>query len=245
VVQNEVEAVQVAVAQLQAKLASAQAALHTSQLAQNRIKRRCDAASALLAVHSIAVSAVGEPALPATARSKAKFPQRSMSGPAGSPQVGLVLSGARPPQGTALSCAQHRSPSIFSPRMYGHRPIRAFRYHAPLSIDLIAAHASSHAAPASWTDVLAHFGYHTAAYQTAAAQRGGLQRRDVCWFVQLPWQVASGVPLSFSTQMGSDECCASATLAMTIVSLEAVMLSKAQRLRMHDNTGDLACLLAC
>jgi hypothetical protein len=239
--QTEAEAVQLAIAQLQAKHASAQAALHTSRLVQKRVKRRCDAAaSALLLVRSIAVSAADKPALPATARSKPHPPQRSMSGPAASLWVGLVLAGARPPPGTALCCAQHRSPSIFSPQTYGPRPVTTFRHHAPLSIDLVAAHASSHAAPASWPDVLADFGYHTAAYQAAAAQRGGLQRRDVCWFLQLPWQVAPGVPLSFSTQIGSDECCASSSLAMSLLSLEEVMLRSERRLLGLDaNEGRL------
>jgi hypothetical protein len=127
------------------------------------------------------------------------------------------------PKPAALSCPMQRSPSVFAPRTYGDRPVSAFRFHAPISLDLVAA-SSQHGAPAELAQVLAAFSRHTLAYQATVARRCGQEPHNVCWFVQLPYHGAPGLPLSFSTQMGSPECLASSTVGMMLGHLEAMML---------------------
>jgi hypothetical protein len=141
-----------------------------------------------------------------------------------------AVQGTAAPEPAVLTCpAQHR-PSVFAPCTYGYRPLSAFRIHAPISVDLVTAHTCRHSAPGGLPSVLADYSHCVLAYQAAVALRCGHAPHDVCWHVQLPWHVAPGVPLSFSTQMGSAECFASFNVAATVASLEIMLLMRERSL---------------
>jgi hypothetical protein len=115
---------------------------------------------------------------------------------------------------------------------HGHkdssRPISSFQHTAALSYSRILASASFihhvhhssvppmqnfYQASDSACTTSFNLGLEVDAYKAAAAAQLGCTPADICWFNELPIEVAEGLRLSFSTAMSSPECYASLCVA--------------------------------
>jgi hypothetical protein len=236
-VQEEATAAQVAVADAQVQLFRAAAALHASRSVKQSLTARCAAAAdALLACSSQAAPSAAEAAaVLATSRdtTMSHIPRNGLlastlaAAPAARrmPLPPLALPAARGAD-AALCCTSQSSPSVFAPRTYGH--------------------AARHSAVSGMPGLLADFARHTMAYQAAFARRCDRRPYEICWFHQLPYRVATGAQISFSTQMGSQACVAAFVLSYNVSSLEAMLQLKEQEVLLDaDCTGVLHSALLC
>lgn len=142
----------------------------------------------------------------------------SAAGPQAPRQACTALARAPKPRGT---------PTLQQPWAPSPRPIAEFLSAATISYgDLRAA-----ADPAAR---LVNFSQHAmstllpqAMASKAARLRPAQACTDVCWFVQTPYEVATGTPLSVSASLSSPECTASFALHFLMSKLELTFITAA------------------
>jgi hypothetical protein len=148
------------------------------------------------------------------------------------------LSTARPPV-----CCNATEPS----RSLTHkaRPLRrvsAFAEHAALWYQAV----SDAAGGLAMADMSPNMGLHVRACRTALASRMCCPASDVCWHLQLGHEVAPGVQLSCSCQLGSVECSNSFLLFWLLSMLESAFLAdEADALQDAVSNGVQASVRTC
>jgi hypothetical protein len=114
------------------------------------------------------------------------------------------------------------------------RPVCTFTQHAACSFQDL----SSASGGLSMGDMLPSFATHVRAYRSAQAARMQCHAEDVCWHYRLRPEVAPGVPLSCSCQLGSQECTMSFLLFWLLAVLELAFLTdEAESLRSAGTSG--------
>jgi hypothetical protein len=96
------------------------------------------------------------------------------------------------------------------------KPLESYDAHAGISVVDILRHADSDGTGKSAyvCENMDAFRECVTDYRTRYAAQAGVGVDDVCWFVQLPFQVATGVPLSCSTTYVSIECIVSCFVSL-------------------------------
>lgn len=123
---------------------------------------------------------------------------------------------------------------LFTPPTLVPPSLASFGHHAAVSYcDLVEASGSQ-------TGVI-DFGAATAwelmnRCMAATLRQLGCDARDVCWFAQMEFEAAPGLPLSYSCTLSTPECVASCVMFLQALNFEAALISAALQL-----PGEHAC----
>ena len=156
------------------------------------------------------------------------------SDPAPSPQQNAPIASMQHPQGTpvdtwqshhtkhgALMRARPTSWDIYFQPDLLPPPIASFDGFASISYEDLLEASGAPSRIMSFSEMGCLDAVHAA--QSVAAQRAGVGAARICWFVQSHYEVAPGVPLSFSTSLSSPECVASFVLHMVFAQTEVAV----------------------
>eukprot|EP00892_Ulva_mutabilis_P002220 jgi/Ulvmu1/1199/UM108_0027.1 len=170
------------------------------------------------------------PCHPVIAKAVPITPQAVIGAP-----VDTIQTTPQPAQHDSITRCRLTSADLYAAPDLLPPPISSFRCCAGIGYqNLLEASASASGiidfAVTGFLDVLQ-------AAQTAAAQRLTCGQSHICWFMQSHYEVAPGVPLSFSSTLSSPECVASIVLHCMLGQVEVSILGLQDNPRLALRSG--------
>lgn len=104
------------------------------------------------------------------------------------------------------------------------REIESFTCNAPISLPDILAYLPPGSHILGSKELPQYIPQAIRECQAATAARLGVPRDDICWFLQFPQRIATGVPLSHSASVASIECRVALMIFGEALALEAALL---------------------